>query len=199
MVHKHFEALRERIREAMPPHAREEYARYASWLYGAIGDPEADVMFVCENPSRSGVEMGHRENRHLGIEAQWRGKRPDRLRRALQETGLLRHGQWRCYVTNVIKEIWMAGDGPPEPPAVVACRWSETLQWELDVVQPGIVVCVGGKSHKYVQDLVSSGLVDLGGASLYRILHYSARGEADETIVARMVDGIRSCLKAGCS
>ena len=196
--HSHFNALRKRIRETMPLHAREEYARYDRLLYGAIGDPEADVMFICENPSRRGVEMAYRKYRHLGIEAQWRGKQPERLRRALRETGFLRDGQWRCYVTNVIKEIWTAGEGPSEPKHEVARRWAEVLAWEMGGVRPGAVICVGGESHKLVQRLAKEGAVDLGGASLCRMLHYSARpgkGETAETVVARMADDIRRCIR----
>lgn len=192
--HSHFTALRERIREAMPPHARKEYDRYP-WLYGAIGDPGADVMFVCENPSRSGVEMADRKFRQLGIEAQWRGKRPERFRRALRETGLIRDGCWHCYVTNVIKEIWTAGQGPPEPKGVVARRWAGVLAWEIRRVRPGLVVCVGGESHARVQRLTKEeGAVDLGGAPLCRIPHYSEPFKSVEAVVAGMVGGIRRCV-----
>ena len=103
--HPHFLALRERIRETTSPHARDEYDGYSSWLYGAIGDPEANLMFVCENPSRPGVELAQRKYSHLGIEPSGAVRGPQRLRGALRKTGLLKDNRWRCYVTNVVKEL----------------------------------------------------------------------------------------------
>ena len=197
--HSHFDALRERIRGTIPLHAREEYARYDRWLYGAIGDPSADIMFICQNPPPGGVEMAHRKYRHLGIEAQWRGKKPERFRRALRETGFLRNGQWRCYVTNVIKELVPPNEWKKYSTSRkrrIAPMWSEVLQWEICKVQPRIVICVGKESHERVRCLVKDGLVDLGACRPpCRIPHYSRWHKPAEAVVAEMVDGIRRCVE----
>ena len=58
MPHRHFVELREKIHDRLrilrPPHWEEQIEKYP-WLYGALGDPGADVMFICENPSLAGV------------------------------------------------------------------------------------------------------------------------------------------------
>lgn len=199
--HSHFDTLLKRIRETMPLHARKEYDGYP-WLYGAIGDPSADIMFICQNPPPGGVKMAHTKYRHRGIEAQWRGKKPERFRRALRETGYLRNDQWHCYVTNVIKELVPPNEWKKYSTfrkRRIAHRWREVLQWEICKVQPRIVICVGKESHERVRCLVTDGLVDLGACRPpCRMLHYSARprkGETAETVVARMVDGIRRCVE----
>ena len=58
MVDPHFEELRKRINEQLSkidsPDAKEQITQYP-WLYGALGNPRSEVVFVCENPSRTGV------------------------------------------------------------------------------------------------------------------------------------------------
>ena len=198
----HFQKLQKRILDTISAEAREKYDSYSSWLYGAIGDPEADVMFVCENPPAGNIVQGHRNSQRLGIEGQWRGSRPERFRRALRETELLLGDDqwpcWRCYVTNVVKELrpskeWKKTKKRRSGWWPIVRRWSETLQWELSEVRPGIVICVGGKSDEYVRELMRNGL-DLGSARLCEkpIWHYSTpRGKK---VVDKMVEGIRKCL-----
>ena len=46
------------------------------WLYGALGKVPSTVMFICENPSITGVERAHLNTIDGGppdIEAQWWG------------------------------------------------------------------------------------------------------------------------------
>ena len=58
MPHRHFlelrEAIHDRLRTLRPPCWEEQIEQYP-WLYGALGDPNADVMFICENPSLSAL------------------------------------------------------------------------------------------------------------------------------------------------
>ena len=193
---RHFLELRQLIDERLSRSEREEYARYP-WLYGALGNPEADVMFVCENPSRAGVEWADRKFAHLGIEAQWRGHRADRFRRVLQDRKLKRGGSgekggWRCYITNVIKSMDTVKDFkalPREEKEELACHWADVLQWEICRVRPKIVFCVGMKSWRAMQHLRKNRKIDLGGAPLHRIWHYSAP-RSDSEVRARMREGI---------
>lgn len=56
--HQHFGQLREKIHDRLwvlrPPHWEEQIEKHP-WLYGALGHPEAGVMFICEDPSLKGV------------------------------------------------------------------------------------------------------------------------------------------------
>ena len=91
------------------------------WLYGALGNPESEVVFICENPSLAGVEDAHKntvDGGPPGIEDQWWGGlakrfRAKRFRAVLCELGL-KDGKidervgwrgWHCYITNVVKEM----------------------------------------------------------------------------------------------
>ena len=192
----HFDELRRRIDAKLTGLQKKEHAKYP-WLYGALGNPESDVMFICENPSRTGVEWAARKLRHLGIEAQWRGHRADRLRDVICDLKLKRggpddRGGWRCYITNVIKSMDTVKDFSAlswTDKAALAREWADVLQWEIRRVRPGIVFCVGRKSERAVQDLQGKQALDLHGASLQYVWHYSTpRG--DSVVWAKMREGI---------
>ncbi len=191
--HAHFMELRHRILTTMGGQ-QQEYQQY-DWLYGALGDPGSDVMFVCENPSRAGVESADTHFGHLDIDAQWRGWRPEkRFRPALCATGLKcggpgEVGGWRCYITNVIKSMYVVGD-------FNALSWAEKARlarrWEVCRVKPKVVFCVGWKSWRMVRLLQEKGHIDLGSASPHRTWHYSARGSHSE-----VRDKIQRCIEKG--
>ena len=192
---RHFETLRQRINSRLRELGlRTGQARH-HWLYGALGAVPSDVMFICENPSKSGVEGAeeHAEfsGRQPDIEDQWRGSGPGDpatriFRSVLCELGLKLappddRGGWRCYITNVIKEMAVAGDweklplvGKKYPKAV---EWAGILEWELQQVKPSWIFCVGGKAHFLVDRLQRRGrLSSLQDQRIHQITHYSARG-----------------------
>ena len=75
--HEHFTELRERIhgelRTLRPPRWEEQIKDFP-WLYGALGSPGADVVFICENPSLTGCRKA--DNPRGGppdFETQWTG------------------------------------------------------------------------------------------------------------------------------
>ena len=208
MPHQHFVQLRKKIRDRLrvlrPPHWEEQIEKHP-WLYGALGDPEAGVMFICENPSLKGV----REARSpLGgpcdFDTQWTGDRAysrDKRFRAvlcdlgLKEGGIWERGGWKCYITNVIKQMAIVADFKKislEDRRRAAIRWSKILQWELDNVRPTRIFCVGKKAHDLVTWLRANDRLHTN-APCRRIWHYSAR-RGDEEVEREMRGGIEPHL-----
>lgn len=129
MSHSHFLELREaihaRLRTLRPPSWEEQVEDYP-WLYGALGDHGADVMFVCENPSLSGLRAVVESP--LGgppdFDTQWTGnpanRRDRRFRKVLCDLGLKdgsiwEPGGWHCYITNVIKQAAIVSEWGESP------------------------------------------------------------------------------------
>lgn len=202
---RHFRDLREKIHDRLrilqPPRWEEQIAEYP-WLYGALGDPHADVMFVCENPSLSALRSVA-ESPAGGppdFDTQWTGnpanRRDRRFRKVLcdlglKDGGIWEPGGWHCYITNVIKQAAIVGGWRKVPQLEkrrAARQWSDILQMEFDVVQPDNVFCVGGKAHEMVKWLQRNAALDVSG-TIHGIWHYSAyRG--DEEVERKMRDGI---------
>ncbi len=191
---RHFETLRQCINSRLRELGLCTGQTGHSWLYGALGAVPSDVMFICENPSKSGVEgaekVASRSGRQPDIEDQWRGSGPGdpatkRFRPVLCKFGLKLNppddpGGWRCYITNVIKEMAVAGDWEKLSLARVkypkADEWADILEWELQQVKPSWVFCVGDKAHDLVGRLQRSGrLPSIQGRHIHKITHYSAR------------------------
>lgn len=164
MVMDHFSELRRRINhkleEIHAPHRDEQINKF-SWLYGALGAVPADVMFICENPSADGVSRASVDTVDGGapdIEAQWWGGRKNpaakRFRVALHELGLKItppnvKGGWRCYITNVIKEMNVVGDHRKflgSDYREMARTWAPILSWELEQVRPKHIFAVGNRA-----------------------------------------------------
>jgi hypothetical protein len=198
---EHFEELRQRINvrldEIQAPHRAVQIRSYP-WLYGALGEVPSDAMFICENPSLAGVVRAHVEtvDGHTpDIEAQWWGgsKNPaaKRFRVALHRLGLkttpsAAKGGWRCYITNVIKEMNVAGDNDELPPAErrqMALTWAPVLAWEIDQVKPRHVFCVGNRAFDHVKRLVAARQIPK--VSPIFVNHYSGRAGD-----AAIIDGI---------
>ncbi|MCE2398467.1 MAG: uracil-DNA glycosylase family protein [Gemmatimonadetes bacterium] len=204
---RHFLELRDKIHDKLralrPPCWEEQIERYP-WLYGALGNPSADVMFICENPSLTALRK-IRESPWGGppdIDTQWTGdpaRRPDkRFRNVLRDLGLKdgeiwQPGGWHCYITNVIKQAAFVGDWKKAPQSAkqrTAREWSGVLQWELDEVKPSAVFCVGRSAEGMVKWLQSNAELRIPGPAHY-ILHYSAR-RGDEEVERRMRNGIKA-------
>jgi len=155
------------------------------WLYGALDKVPAEVSFICENPSLSGVKNAHIYTIDGGspdIEAQWWGGKARLFRVALYQMNLKNtrpneRGGWECFITNVVKQINIAKD--QEALSLVERRqqaidWAEVLQWELAHVKPKYIFCVGGKAFSAIQWLRQKEYL-MVDAPVYKIMHYSAR------------------------
>jgi hypothetical protein len=206
----HFEGLRARInrrlRELGTPNAELQIEHYP-WLYGALGEVPSEVMFICENPSLTGVGKAHVDTidgRLPDIEAQWWGGYNDpaarRFRPVLRRLGLKQshsasRGGWKCYITNVVKEANLAGleqDSKDQRERIQQARqWADVLCWEFERAQPKHVFCVGRDAFAAVQRLQSEGL--LPKFTPHYVCHYSARGR-DDRITDQMLSSIRAVL-----
>lgn len=163
--HPYFIELRDRINQRLlelaTPDAEEQIA--TDWKYGALGAVPANTMFICENPSLRGIRKAAVDTVDGGppdIEAQWWGGARDnaarRFRKLLVEFGLKdgtvkTKGDWRCYITNVVKEANIVGQQrrlSAEEERKQVRDWSDILAWEISQVQPSVAVLVGQKSQQ---------------------------------------------------
>ena len=100
MPHRHFIQLRDKIHDRLRVLGRPNWdvqIKKYPWLYGALGDPRADVMFICENPSLTGVKKAALRG-PCDIDTQWTGdpdhSRDKRFRAVLCALGLKDGGIW---------------------------------------------------------------------------------------------------------
>jgi hypothetical protein len=206
----HFQELRSRIntrlRDLQTRHADLQINEFP-WLFGALGEVPSDVMFICENPSITGVRNAHVDTvdgRLPDIEAQWWGGyndpaakrfRPVLRRMGLKTTHSAALGGWKCYITNVVKEANLAGPEQdaktPRERVEQARAWADILRWEMEQVRPKHVFCVGQDSFRAVQRLQRERLLPAFGA--HYVCHYSARG-SDEKIIEEMLRPLRDVL-----
>ena len=190
----HFEELQRRVnarlRELAPQHM-EKQLKYG-WLYGAWGAVPSRVMFVCENPSLEGCEAAHNGTPadERGGNMQWTGDfRAKRFREALCRAGLKKAPAesdegWDCYITNVVKEVAVAGEYGSLSPAQKVKRaeqWAGILAWEWREVAPGHVFAVGGASHYVLERLQRRKLIP-ERPEIHQILHYSSRKSTAEVV-----------------
>jgi hypothetical protein len=212
---QYFETLREKINLRLKElvrdgkfdknKARVQIEDYP-WLYGALGKAPSDVMFICENPSLTGIGKANVDTIDGGrpdIEAQWWGGATDnaacRFRVALCKLKLKitrpreRDG-WECYITNVIKQANIAKEQEklsPDEKRQQASDWADILQWEIDYVKPKYVFCVGGNAYGFVQMLQEENR--LKQFPIYKVMHYSARGNTQKIIDA-IVSGVQGVM-----
>lgn len=190
-----------RLRELAPQHM-EKQLKYG-WLYGAWGSVPARAMFVCENPSLKGCEATCNETSadERDGNIQWNGDyRAKRFRKALCGVGLKEPPAesdegWRCYITNVVKEVDIAGEYSnlsPAQKAKKAEQWADVLAWEWSVVKPARVFAVGGDTHHVLRCLQSRKLIP-NRPEIHKIPHYSSR-ESTATVVASICAEIKKFL-----
>lgn len=208
----HFEELRRRINERLEvirsPHRHAQIQEY-SWLYGALGEVPSDVMFICENPSAGGVQRASVDTVDGGepdIEAQWWGGRNNpaarRFRVAIHQLGLKVtppdvKGGWRCYITNVIKEMNVVTDHRKLSTSdyrSMARVWAPILDWELSQVQPKHVFAVGNRALDRLKWLVSERLIPHIRPKL--VPHYSGYA-TDLSIINGIADVVSSAIRRG--
>lgn len=187
--------------------AKDQIEKY-SWLYGALGKVPSDVMFICENPSVTGIENAHIETIDGGrpdIEAQWWGGPNDNAaccfrvalyRLRLKTTRIRERNGWECYITNVIKQSNKAADQEKLKPIIKnqqARDWAQILQWEVDQVSPKYVFCVGDNAYHFVNLLQREDL--LAQFPVYKIMHYSAHYKSKDAIIDAIVSGVQDAIK----
>ena len=203
---EHFETLRSkinaRLEEIGTRHAHRQIQDFP-WLYGALGQVPSDVMFICENPSLTGVERADMRTLSGGtanIEDQWCGGPKSncikRFRPALCELGLkttspVTLGGWRCYITNVIKEADVVRDFNARNKEQIAVEWADVLAWEIEAVSPKVMFTVGSSATKLVGSLQRRRLIPAIPAN--GIIHYSAR-QSDVGVRAKIIEGINAGL-----
>jgi len=176
------------------------------WLYGALGCVPSKVMFICENPSITGVERAHTntiDGNPPDIEAQWwgspRNPAAKRFREVLYRLNLKstppnKRGGWKCYITNVIKQANIVKEQNNLDTCIKkeqAREWSDILQWEIDNVKPKFIFCVGGKSYEAIKMLQREKKLKIKSYS--KLWHYSARG-SDENIIQNILIGIKNTM-----
>jgi hypothetical protein len=207
----HFEELRRRVngrlRELGTANAELQITHYP-WLYGALGAVPSDVMFVCENPSLSGVARAHVQTidgNQPDIEAQWwggpRNAAAVRFRVALHELGLKTtppsaRGGWNCYITNVVKEANIVKDQRKldvRERRAQAVHWADLLSWELTQVRPRYVFAVGGQAAMALRHLRKHRLIP--NVPVSPICHYSARA-SHQTVIDEMAGGVGRTMEA---
>lgn len=162
-----------------------DHRKVYPWLTGALGDPEAGIWFVAENPSLTQVErVMNPDGSAPTPEAQWWSSRGDKLFREM----LVKHGfkkgsidspdGWHCYITNVIKEAdytqhWREKTQDARNRA--ADIWSDVLAWELTHSKPKLVVVMGKQTAGLVDYLISSMKISLPRRE--SLTHYAYIGQ----------------------
>jgi len=195
----HFEALRSKINARLTSigtkHAFRQITEFP-WLYGALGQVPSEAMFICENPSLTGVERA--DSRTIlggkaGIEDQWAGGpasncikrfRPALCQLQLKTTPPTAPGGWRCYITNVIKEADVVRDFVARDKPSLAIEWADVLAWEIEQVSPRTIFTVGDAATRLVKLVQSRGLIPAFPAPR-RVMHYSNRGAGATDIAVR--------------
>ena len=210
----HFEELRSRINARLTKlrtqHRKKQIEEYP-WLYGALGAVPSEVMFICENPSLTGIQSADAvplDDGPADIEAQWWGgpknNAAKRFRVVLHELGLKTtppesRGGWNCYITNVVKEANFAKDQKKKKKAEKreqARQWADILLWELEQVRPTHVFAVGDEASARLSELQgkpSFGKRRLPEFPVHPIWHYS-RYQGNEEVIANMTEGIQRVL-----
>lgn len=175
------------------------------WLYGALGEVPSDVMFIFGNPNVGGVERAQRDSVDGGppnIESQWWGGATNfgatRFRVALNRLGLKTSppnfkGGWRCYITNVIKEMNVVSeDRRIARKRTHARAWAPVLRWEIEHVRPRHVFCSGGEVFGLVSLLIKERRIP--DVRPIQIVDYSARA-TNESVIEGIVGVVDAAIR----
>ena len=197
--------LDERVRNGSITDGLARKQKSYTWLYGALGKVPADVMFICENPSLKGIEQAQARAQELGgeydIEAQWWGGNAGTVfRPALFELGLKTSppvviAGWECYITNVIKQADYAnvhGRLTNTQKKEKAKQWADILKWEIEIVHPRKIICVGGSAYDLVDFLIKKNCIE--HLEIHKVIHYSARGNLD-LIMRNIINSIQTIIR----
>lgn len=145
--------------EPNPFTAREWQVEQHAYLSGI----DRRVVFVCESPGRRFAS----KNEWPPSRCWAKTSQDERFRRARKRYGFI-----NCYITNTVKCGVRRGARHTNE-QLSACR--DFLIRELKLLQPLVVLAVGGNAHRTLyQDIVPR--LDPPPV-LFRITHYSARGD----------------------
>lgn len=161
--------LGERISAVYRAHIEfQDYRSSYPWLIGSLGNPNARIVFVGENPSLGQIQRVSDPMGKLATEeVQWSASRGDRLFRELLvkhgfKAGTIEsHGGWHCYITNVIKEADYAQKWRRLPAAkqkAAAEAWSSVFAWELQRCRPMLVIALGKTVRGLLDHLMTCGM-----------------------------------------
>jgi hypothetical protein len=161
-----------------------DHRKQLPWLKGYLGNPNAGIWFLAENPSLTTAErIKGEKSTLLTVETQWAVSQGDRLfRESLVKNGFKDApwdslGGWRCYLTDVIKQeekvnTWhKQGE---ENWLRLGEIWAEVLAWELEASQPRLVVVMGKRTRRLVEHLALTRQLRFPRTEL--IQHYSYIG-----------------------
>jgi hypothetical protein len=176
----------------LPDHRKE-----FPWLTGYLGDPNAGIWFLAENPSLTTA----RKAKNLSLsrqstEYQWAVSPGDKLfRESLVKYGFKEApwdsvGGWHCYITDVIKQAEIVEEWHKKGEEYwnkVSEIWSEVLEWELANSKPRLVVIMGKQTKRLVEHL--SLLKSLPFPNIEVIQHYSYIGSRPQGILPPMDPG----------
>jgi uracil-DNA glycosylase len=151
------------------------------WLTGFIGDENAAIWFIGENPSLTGVKAVDKRSIIKTENLQWNSHDGDRLlREAITEAGLKSgdpetNQDWNCYITNAIKEPEIVGERNEKKRdsqywKIQAERWLPVLQQQINAGKPKVLVALGGQSYKIINYMKRIGL---RVPKIEKIHHYS--------------------------
>lgn len=141
------------------------------WLTGGLGDPFSRVWFIAEFPSLKMIELARNpDGAPPTPEAQWYASNGDKLfRKALVSAGFKKGepaslGGWNCYITNIIKEADYASswEAKTDKLRLVAAKlWAPVFDWQMNSGKPMLIVLMGKKVAKLVEQLGACGDINL--------------------------------------
>jgi len=150
------------------------------WLEGYLGNPQACIWFIAENPSLNKVLWADKKFTDNTVNTQWSYSVPEckLLRDAMTEAGLksgnpaLNKG-WNCYITNAIKEPEIVKDRNKNKRKYIeeqTERWLPVLQYEINSGNPQILIALGKQTESILKLMVKKGLKC---PPIKRVHHYS--------------------------
>lgn len=119
------------------------------------------VMFICESPGGSAKEGNPEKVKRCF------GSPKDRFLKVRQDNGLA-----NCYITNTVK-CGVRQGGKHSRTEVEECR--KFLVREIDLIEPMIIVGVGGNAFHTLRTEVLGHLKTAPAPILFQITHYSSR------------------------
>lgn len=151
------------------------------WLTGHLGNPQASVWFIAENPSLKKVIWVDKKFTGKTANNQWSYsvKECELFRDAITEAGLksgnpASNEGWNCYITNAIKEPESVKKRNENMTTMSleeqTKRWLKVLQYEIDNGNPKVLVALGKKVERILNIMVRNGLKC---PPIERIHHYS--------------------------
>jgi hypothetical protein len=126
-----------------------------TWLTGYTGNMNSKIMFLCPRQislKRLNQVKNSVTKEELREDLQWNYSPGDHLlREALEKAGLLINGnQWKCCITNAIKEV--ASDTDKETEDFQIERWWPVLYHQIKEMQSPRLIITVGKTYNKVFD-----------------------------------------------